>query len=587
MRLSWIRGRGMVALAAAIALQGATAAFAQFVPYNGNANQGYSQYQANAPQQVQTYVPQQVQAYVPQQAQQQQIQPQQAQPQYVAPQQVQPQYVAMNNGTQVLNQGAEVLAPVPMQSGMAAPAANCNCQGSGVANYSPASMSYGNTYNTFDNGCGIGANYAGNAGCGVDTCGLGGARCGSGRQWFGGFYSLFMERTGNPWRALAFSTTDITTGYYPADSEVVLNLTSIDNDTFTGAEVRFGATLGSGGCGCNRYAWEFGYWGLLEDDQSVTITDLSTDSTRLYGMLGHTGAFYNGRSVNDYYDYGPPVANPAGDVVRLRSLTARNTFSMQNMELNLLRLPLCGGNFSAGGGAGYGAGLARRGRGGRGLGRRGGAGGCAVGGCDVGGCDPCAGGSCGVGGGCCGASRLSMTGVFGVRYLRIDEDFMYRANFENETASTTGYISHSVDVDNHLVGAQFGCNAIYRCGCSGRWALHCNSVVGVYGNHSEVWNRMDAPTSGGNVTLQNGDNFNLRYEDDNIAMIGELRVGGSYQYSCNWRMFGGYRLLGVSGVALAFDQISDANISAAQTSYVNSNSSIFTHGIQTGIECTY
>ena len=164
---------------------------------------------------------------------------------------------------------------------------------------------------------------------------------------------------------------------------------------------------------------------------------------------------------------------------------------------------------------------------------------------------------------------------------------MYRADFDNETAVTTGFISHAVDVDSQMAGAQLGCNAIYRCGCSGRWALHCNSVVGVFGNHTEVWNRMDAPVAGGNVTLQNGDNFNLRYEDDDVAVLGELRAGASYQYSCNWRLFGGYRLIGMSGMALAFDQISDQNISAAQTSYVDSDGSIFIHGLQGGIECTY
>ena len=587
MRFSWTKGRGMVAVSAAIlALHVAQAGLAQqFVPYLGGQqqNSGYAQYQPYAPQQAQQQYP--------------------------------PQYTAMayqGSDTRATQQPAESIDPgpvqssAPMQSYSSVPAASCNCQAApaaaaGYGQPAPAPMSYESypssgaygsgacgAYNTFSGGgCGVGAPYGGcNTGCNTG-CGVGGGQgyldaglrgCGCGCRWFGGFYGLYMERVGNPWKALAFSTLDTNpAGYYPTDNEVVLNLTDLDHDTFVGAEVRFGSTLGQGGpCGCGpRFGWEVAYWGLIEEDQTAVVTDTAADGDRLYGMMPHTGAFYNGRPVRDYYDAGPPTANPAGDTIRLRQLTARNSFSMQNLEVNLLHFPIAGGGYySAAAGGGYG--------GGRGFGRRSGGG---AGGCATGGCDSCAGGSCGAGCGC--RPRCSISGVVGVRYVRFDEDFMYRADFDNETAVTTGFISHAVDVDSHLVGAQFGCNGIYHCGCAGRWALHCNTAVGVFGNHSEVWNRMDAPVAGGGVTLQNGDNFNLRYEDDQVAVLGELRAGASYQYSCNWRLFGGYRLLGISGVALAFDQISDQNISAAQTSYVDFDGSIFIHGLQAGVECTY
>jgi len=146
-----------------------------------------------------------------------------------------------------------------------------------------------------------------------------------------------------------------------------------------------------------------------------------------------------------------------------------------------------------------------------------------------GGCDGCGvEGGCSQGG-CGGGPRYSLTTLIGARYMRLDEDFMFRTDFENETATTFGFLSNNIDVDNHSVGAQLGCNGVYRLGCSGRWALHCNTNVGVYGNHMEVWNRMDAPV-GGNVRLANGGNepFDFRYEDDDVALVGELRVGSSY-----------------------------------------------------------
>ena len=606
MRFSWIKARGVVAVsAAAMALQGVPA-LAQFVPFSGpNTNQ----YQAHtAPPQTQTA----------------------QQPRYTA---MAGQGSGTRVGTPTLNQPAEAVAPgtvtqfAPVQSYPAAPAAGCNCQAGATTapavTYSqpapaptytqstpapatfesyPSGGGYASsscpTYNTFDAGAGIagvGGGLGGRLGGGTLGAGFGGSRR-AGRQWFGGVYGLYMERDGNPWKSLAFSTPDASgDGYYPLDSEFVLNLTDLDNDSFAGAEFRLGSTLGKSG----RFAWETVYWGLVEDEQSVIITDTAADGNRLYTMLNQAGIRYDAdgagagvdRSANDYFEYAPPVNfAPAGDTIRIRQITARNKFSMQNMELNVLRMSLLGGGYyssAVGSGAyGGGRGLGAGGLGGGVLGRRSGAGGCATGGCATGGCGSCASASpCG--GGCgCGAQRYSLTGVFGVRYLRVDEDFLFRSDFDNETQVTSGFLSRNVDVDNHLVGAQFGMNGIYRLGSTGRWALNLNSVVGVYGNHMEVWNRMDAPTAGV-VTNADGSTYNYRYEDDDIALIGELRAGASYQYSCNWRLFGGYRAVGISGVALAFDQISQQSATAAQVQYVDSDGSIFTHGLQGGVEFTY
>ena len=620
MRFSWTKGRSMMVVSAALmALQGVPTALAQFVPYGGNQTQGYNQYQAYSAQQAQPqYVARAFQGSETRGGSPTLSQPMES----IAPGQVQ----------RGVSQAAPVqAAPMQVQNYSSAPAAGCNCQQQAPAvNYSqpapvysqPAATSYPsypaasggyassscNTYNTLDAGSGVGASYGGN------YLGVGGGRRGN-RQWFGGVYGLYMERDGNPWKALAFSTAAANpAGYYPADNEFVVNLTDIDNDTFAGAEVRFGATFGGGGCGsCGpRYAWEVAYWGLDEDDTSFVATDLVADANRLYGMIDYRGLEYDSgagyRPVNDYFDYGPPTEpdTVGADVIRVRSITARNVFSMQNMELNLLRMSVLSGGTYRGAGVAGGAGFGGRGLGSRGLGgRRGGFGGgaaggcgtgygsCGAGGCDSGGCSSCAGGGCASGS--CGVSscgtgcgpRYSVTGLFGVRYLRVDEDFMFRADFENETTPGLGFLSHNIDVDNHLVGAQLGFNGIYRMGCSGRWALHCNTVVGVYNNHTEVWNRMDSPT--GNLRFANGGNesFDLRYEDDDIAMIGELRAGVSYQYSCNWRLFSGYRATGISGVALAFDQIQPSQISPSQVSYVDSDGSIFLHGLQAGVEFTY
>jgi len=590
MRFSWTQWRGaLAATAALVALQGAPVATAQqFVPYGGGQQQPAAQ-----PQQ-----------------------------QYAA-QQKAPMYTAMAVQGNAAHSAAESIAVGPVQS---AAAPGCNCQGAPVSapapvvNYPQPSAAYesypsssgnsscaSNAYNTYSGGAyGLSAPYGGTgfAGGGYGG-GVGGGVLGghglrhSGRHWFGGFYGLYMQRSGNSWTPLAFASDPVPApGYYPTDTEYVANLQDLDQDNFGGAEVRFGSTLG-GGCNGPQYGWDFGYWGLFEESTQVAVTDVTGDTNRLYGMIDYRGLEANMgagyRPMNHYFDFGAPTTdNTAGGDIEIRTLTARNTFSVQSIELNLLHFSLFGSSgFSAGlggYGSGVGAGLGSRGIGSRlGLGH----GGCASGGCTSGGCDSCAGGGCaggcGVGGGCgCGgASRFSTTCLVGVRYFRADDDFMFRSDFENVGAGTTGFISNNIDVDNHLVGAQFGSNTTYRCGNSGRWALHCNSVVGVYNNRSEVWNRFDSPLDDSRFVNNGNADFNLRYEDDNVAVIGELRAGASYQYSCNWRLFGGYRLLGISGIAQAFDQIPTDYVSPNQVSYVDSSGSIFLHGLQGGVEFVY
>ena len=311
-----------------------------------------------------------------------------------------------------LSQPIESLGNTQQQAASQGNPANAGCQNCQPTPAAGYACGCDNSYNTFSGGGGFPAiGCCGENGCDTRRC--------CGRQWFGGVYGLYMERDGNPWKARAFSTLDANgPGYYPTDTEYALNLNNIDNDTFSGAEVRLGATIGGcrqSGCGSDcgngpRHAWKVAYWGLIEDDVTVSVTDLNGDGNRLYGMIDYRGLEYDSgagyRPVNDYYDYGPPTQPvPAGDTIRVRSLTARNSFTAQNLELNLLHLPvLC---------------------------------------------------------------------------------------------------------------------------------------------------------------------------------------GGCYQYNCNWRFFSGYRLLGISGVALAFDQIADANITPAQVGYVDSDGSIYLHGLQAGVECTY
>lgn len=575
MRLTWTRGRSlvdcslrdctlMVFAATAAVLQLAGLARAQYSPYGNPAPQAYGVQQQNYS----------------------------AQPSYqnYGMGQSNPQYTAMAyyGNEQAAPAPAPMPAQMPSQDYSAMPTqsypesvpmaqqgggygGNCN-SGCGCEN---------GYYNTFEPGCGYGC---GGHQCGLPrTCGnycMSGCGCGCGPRWFGGIYGLLMERTRCDYQALGFSADDAPP-YYPTDDEIVLYNNQADIGYQGGFEVRFGmycggrggcgpmgrpyasacggsacdpcgggmmncdsccgaGGCGGGGCGCGpTHAWEFGYWQLFEDDGYYAVADSVAGGDRLHGMVDFRGLQYNAagayRSMNVFFDYGPATTdNTAPYDVEVRQLAVRNTFSAQNIEINLMRLPMS----------------------------------C---------CNSCCG---------CGP-RCEMTAMAGFRIMRFDDDFWLRSDFELMNTNELQYIAYNVEADNTLYGAQIGGSGTYRCGCSGRLAFHMGTAVGLYGNHMEVTQGF-ASTTG---LIQLGNNGNAvppyEYADDDIAMVGEIRLGASYMCHCNWRLYTGWRLLGISGVAVAQDQIPTNFGSPQQLSYVDCDGSIILHGLQTGLEFIY
>jgi hypothetical protein len=399
------------------------------------------------------------------------------------------------------------------------------------------------------------------------------AGCG---YWFGGVYGLLMDRDEANKYPLVFAVADgAANGYYPPSSAIVLRTRDADIGYQPGVEVRFGRTFGCApinpcdpcGCGACMPKWglEGVYWTIFEEDDQAFYVDQAT--LRTYSMMPMAGLETNMsgvyRPVNEYFDYAPPVVDPPPvPVVNVTLARVRSSFEVQNVEVNLLRLSVCGGGVNpAAYTCDYGASC----------------GGCATGG--MGACDPCATGCapCAPRG-----SRFSCTGVCGFRWLQLEEDFLYGIDF---TGATTGFLNYRALTENNLFGAQIGCNGMYRIGC--KWGLHVNSAVGLYGNDVDVRQYMESPTNNTRF-IATGENFDVRAYKTDVAMLGELRLGASYQATCHCRLYGGWRAIGITGVALATDQAPNQFIDAAQlANYVNSNGSMILHGLQAGVEWNY
>jgi hypothetical protein len=412
-------------------------------------------------------------------------------------------------------------------------------------------------------------------------------------QWFGGVYWLFMNRDDGEFRRLtAQMDTPVAYPYYPTADQIVLTTDNVDHDFRSGFEVRFGSTLTSGGgwyqddcdsygygngcdtgcqqsCATATFAWEVGYWLLDDDLNSYQIVDaIPTDTDRIYGMKNFAGIQYNGEPVNLWYDYQVPVEDPAnpppwgtGTLVRVLAQRVRSNFQAQNLELNLIRIPICGASS-----CGYSSD-----------------------------CDDCN----GYGAANCAPvceSPISIATLCGFRYLRVDDDFQYATMWAIDDGTGTltppaytpwdgaGELYYDINVDNQLVGFQLGANMNYciSCKCNVFW----NTNFGLYNNHITSYQRVYGEL-GPATWVGSGENVSVNSDKDDVAFVGEMQVGGSYDFTCNWRGILAYRAVAISGVALSVDQMPEDFSNQEQVALIDSNGSLIIHGVQAGVEFRY
>lgn len=378
--------------------------------------------------------------------------------------------------------------------------------------------------------------------------------------WFGGVYGLLMQRDSSDKYNLGMVDDSMPVNGYPTMPNIPVDTSDVDPGFQGGVEFRLGRTFGgvsADPCGCSPCCPSWGvegvYWELFGDTQSFDY--MPSMPSDYYSMMPMPGLEYNGGGgympLNNFWNYGPPVG---GGTYSINDVRVRSNFEARNIEINLLRLNLCG---------------------------------CAPACGPCGGCD---GGSCGIGGGAggcstgyCAPNRYNITGVCGVRYMEIDDYFMYGVDYDNGVLM--GYLDYNARTENRLLGFQLGSNAMYRVGC--KWGLHMNTLVGLYGNDIST-NQYFNSTTGMVRYTSSGDGFMPNADKTDVSMIGELRLGASYQMTCHCRLYGGWRAMGITGLALATNQAPNQWLTSGQgSSYVNSGDSLILHGLQTGVEWNY
>jgi hypothetical protein len=185
----------------------------------------------------------------------------------------------------------------------------------------------------------------------------------------------------------------------------------------------------------------------------------------------------------------------------------------------------------------------------------------------------------------CG-SRIRVMTSHGFRWFQA-KDFVERGwDVDGTDGFQSEDIYEKVDIDNNLYGYQFGGRLTYLITC--RLNLSVGGKLGIYGNYAEmkqcVGTRSLLAYQTGSPTAFtcNGNNDNAT--DTALATLGELDLGLGYRISNCWSIRGGYRLLGMTGVANSMDSHPVSYASMADAGRVRANDNYVLQGGYVGLE---
>jgi hypothetical protein len=173
----------------------------------------------------------------------------------------------------------------------------------------------------------------------------------------------------------------------------------------------------------------------------------------------------------------------------------------------------------------------------------------------------------------------------GVRYLNLDDRLRFSSYYANTSFGDdpNDELHHIIDVENHLIGFQIGGRADrYFWNCLG---VHIGSKLGIYNNHVQHRQKI----CGGNglaYVTGTGEDYMIDSSDNNVAFVGELFAGVSYDLGPCWRLTGGYRAITACGVGLSTSQFPRDRefASIVRSGQIDTSDCLLLHGAYFGVE---
>lgn len=174
----------------------------------------------------------------------------------------------------------------------------------------------------------------------------------------------------------------------------------------------------------------------------------------------------------------------------------------------------------------------------------------------------------------CGAPRLLFTGIAGVRFFRFTDNLLFGSvnspNFSDDGGAFAGYLN--TGVTNSLVGFQIGTRVDYF--VLPRVRLYAMPKFGLYGN---LVNMREHLYSGDGLQ-----GFDVLAQRSTVSTLGQIDVGAGYQITPRFSAYAAYRLMGVTRVGLADNQIPPFLADQQSMQNIKTNGDLILHGVLIG-----
>ncbi|HZZ72635.1 MAG TPA: BBP7 family outer membrane beta-barrel protein [Pirellulales bacterium] len=183
---------------------------------------------------------------------------------------------------------------------------------------------------------------------------------------------------------------------------------------------------------------------------------------------------------------------------------------------------------------------------------------------------------------------LNVDILAGVRYFRFTEQLEFASlagasaagNHIGNDPANTAYLD--VNTENNMVGFQLGSKIDWR--VWNNFSLFATPKFGIYGNHMTSHSNLHRGDGAEGVFTDTGDTFDLHGAKTSVSFLASMDLGLNYDITSNWSIFGGYRVLAVTGVALSDNQMYPYLAGESDYQNVKSNGSLILHGVFAGTE---
>ena len=178
----------------------------------------------------------------------------------------------------------------------------------------------------------------------------------------------------------------------------------------------------------------------------------------------------------------------------------------------------------------------------------------------------------------------------GVRYFRFQEDLRYCSQRQGYSAGDPDGTAFFDDTaTNNLIGFQVGFDAAYNV-CNGV-RLFITPKVGIYDNMME--SAFQAQLANGTkgvsyykdpVGYTNPTSYdNIHGTKNSLSFLTQIDVGAEWQCTRNWSIRAGYRVVAITGMALADDQFPQYMCDIPEMQRVQTTSSLVLSGAFFGV----